>query len=153
MKVFNKIILSCFFILIFASCKNMSWGGGYGSPKSTEPDTKHKHKHHQDSKHKKGPPAHAPAHGYHKKHKFKHYPSKEVYYSAEKKIWFWVEGEKWKFGASLPAGLTVDQKDAVELELDIDKPYTHYKDHHKKSHPEKGKGKSKGKGKGKGRYK
>ena len=59
-------------------------------------------------KHKKGgPPPHAPAHGYRAKHQYRYYPSCSVYYDYGRKIYFYVKGDHWEVGASLPSHLRI----------------------------------------------
>ena len=90
----------------------------------------HKHKHK-----KKGPPAHAPAHGYRAKHQYRYYPSRSVYYDAGRGIYFYLKGKKWEVGASLPSSLHVGLGDSVRIELDTDKPYIYHAEHVKKYPP------------------
>ena len=42
---------------------------------------------------KKGPPAHAPAHGYRAKHRYKYYPSCSVYFDIGRSVYFYLEGD------------------------------------------------------------
>ncbi|MCZ6851110.1 MAG: hypothetical protein O7F17_05665, partial [Planctomycetota bacterium] len=94
-----------------------------------------------------GPPAHAPAHGYRKKFQYRYYPDAQVYYAADRGLYFWIEGGNWKLGARLPDHITVDLSAGVSVEFDSDTPSAH----HGKGGPKKGGGRGKGKGKGKGR--
>ncbi len=87
-------------------------------------------------KHKKeGPPPHAPAHGYRAKHQYRYYPSCSVYYDYGRKIYFYVKGDHWEVGASLPSHLRISLGDSVNIELDADKPYIHHAEHVKKYPP------------------
>ena len=87
-------------------------------------------------KHKKGgPPSHAPAHGYRAKHQYRYYPSCSVYYDDERKIYFYIKGDHWEFGASLPNHLRISLGDSVSIQLDTDKPYIHHAEHVKKYPP------------------
>ena len=72
-----------------------------------------------------GPPPHAPAHGYRRTFTYVHYPSCNVYFDRERKLWFWSEGRDWKMGAALPPRFRVDEREAVKVELENDKPYEH----------------------------
>ena len=141
-KALSFLLSLCCFVLL-TSCEGVIFGGGTGSPPPQPQPAPG-----PSNAKKGGPPAHAKAHGYRKKFGYTYYPSKKVYYSKEKKVWFWIEGDGWKVGGSLPTGLNVNKNDAVQLELDSEEPYDHYKSQ-TESHP----GKGKGKGKGKGRYK
>ena len=94
------------------------------------------------SKQKKGgPPAHAPAHGYRAKHQYRYYPSSNVYKDTERGIYFYLKGDKWEVGASLPLPLREGLGASVSLELDTDKPYIHHAEHVKKYPPKKSKNK------------
>jgi hypothetical protein len=84
---------------------------------------------------KKGPPDHAPAHGYRAKHKYRYYPSCSVYYDCGRKIYFYMKGDRWEVGASLPSHLRIRLGDAVDMELHTDKPYLHSAEHQKKYPP------------------
>jgi hypothetical protein len=96
------------------------------------------------SKQKKGgPPAHAPAHGYRAKYQYRYYPSSHVYQDTERGIYFYLKGDKWEVGASLPLPLKEGLGESVSLELDTDKPYIHHAEHVKKYPPKKSKPKKK----------
>jgi hypothetical protein len=110
---------------------------GKGSESDSAPVAK-KHK-------KQGPPAHAPAHGYRAKHKYRYYPSQSVYYDTGRGLYFYLKGDNWEVGASLPSSLRVGLGDYVSMELDTDKPYVHHKEHKKKFPSKKTQKKKKGK--------
>ncbi len=112
---------------------------------------------------KKGPPPHAPARGYRRKHVYRYYPSAYVYFDVERELYFYRHGDRWTAGAKLPARIHIDKGEAVSLSLGTDEPYRHFHSH-KKAHPpgqvKKGprapaKGPAKGRppGQGKGRNK
>jgi hypothetical protein len=87
-------------------------------------------------KHKKGgPPPHAPAHGYRAKHHYRYYPSCSVYFDYGRKLYFYIKGDHWEVGASLPSHLRISLGDSVSIELDTDKPYIHHAEHVKKFPP------------------
>ena len=89
-------------------------------------------------KHKKGsPPPHAPAHGYRAKHQYLYYPSRSVYYDTGRGLYFYLKGDNWEAGASLPSNLKDGMGDHVIIELDTDKPYVHHKEHVKQYPPKK----------------
>jgi len=100
----------------------------------------HKHK-------KKGPPAHAPAHGYRAKHQYRYYPSRSVYYDTDRGLYFYLKGDNWEVGASLPNHLRIGLGDSVKIDLDTAKPYTHHAEHVKKYPPGQMKKKNKKKNK------
>jgi hypothetical protein len=93
-------------------------------------ETAHKHKYK-----KKGPPAHAPAHGYRAKHQYRYYPSRSVYYDTGRKLYFYIKGDRWEVGASLPNRIRIGLGDSVKIELDTDRPYIHHSEHVKKYPP------------------
>jgi hypothetical protein len=102
---------------------------------------------------KKGPPPWAPAHGYRAKHQYHYYPSSHVYYDTGRNLYFYLEGDTWRFGASLPAGIKLEVGDHVTLEMDTDKPYEFHTDVVKKYPPGQLKKKNKVKGQKKGKEK
>lgn len=69
------------------------------------------------------PPSHAPAHGYRAKHRYVYYPEREIYYAPESRLWFWLSGGDWRFGASLPAGYQQYTSGGISIELGSDRPY------------------------------
>ena len=76
-----------------------------------------------------GPPSHAPAHGYRAKHQYRYYPSSSVYYDTGRGLYFYLKGDNWEVGASLPSSLRVGLGDSVSIELDTDKPYIDHAEH------------------------
>ncbi|MGD8273488.1 MAG: hypothetical protein PVH94_09300 [Desulfobacterales bacterium] len=89
-----------------------------------------------EPKHKKGgPPPHAPAHGYRAKHQYRYYPNCSVYYDYGRKIYFYIKGDHWEVGASLPNHLRVNLGGSVSIELDTAKPYIHHAEHLRKYPP------------------
>lgn len=91
-----------------------------------------------EHKHKKGgPPAHAPAHGYRAKHKYHYYPDCSVYHDTDRGLYFYIKGDNWEVGATLPHNLQVGLGEYVSLELDTDRPYTYHDDHAKQYPPGK----------------
>ena len=95
-----------------------------------------------ESKQKKGgPPAHAPAHGYRAKYQYRYYPSSNVYKDTERGMYFYLKGDKWEVGASLPLPLREGLGESVSLELETDKPYSHHAEHVKQYPPKKPKSK------------
>lgn len=131
MKRFIIYLSICFFIFSFGtSCYaggslKISWGGG---------DKKETGRY---RKQKGGPPPHAPAHGYRAKYKYRYYPDTRVYHCAERGLYFWLKGDNWEVGASLPLNLKDNSIDYVSLEIDTDKPYIYHAEHQKKHPPKK----------------
>ena len=70
------------------------------------------------------PPPWAPAHGWRAKHRYVYYPSAEVYYAPETRMWFWLGGNGWQAGVSLPLALQgYVQVGGINIGLDVDRPY------------------------------
>ena len=84
---------------------------------------------------KVGPPPHAKAHGYRAKHTYRYYPSANAYYDVERKAYFYLEGNNWCMGVSLPDNLRVRLGNHVTVEMDSDKPYTRFEEHKRKYLP------------------
>jgi len=132
-----------FFILatFFASgCAGNKLKVEYEKKKDESHYSKKDHKHKPK---KGGPPAHAPAHGYRAKHHYRYYPSCSVYYDSGRKLYFYLKGDHWEIGASLPGHISESLGDYVSLELDTGKPYIYHTDHVKKYPPGKEKKKHK----------
>ena len=92
--------------------------------------------------HHGGPPPHAPAHGYRAKHQYRYYPYQNVYFEPARGLYFYLQGEGWSFGASLPGHLTVASLGTyVSIGLDTEHPYDYNHDHVRKYPKEKYKGK------------
>lgn len=128
------------------------------APPSPPPPPAEVYQHHE------GPPPHAPAHGYRAKHQYRYYPHQNVYYEPARGMYFYMAGNGWSFGASIPAGLTVASLGTyVSIGLDTAHPYEFNHDHVEKYPKEKykgkdrdddddhGKGNGNGQGKGKGK--
>lgn len=70
------------------------------------------------------PPPWAPAHGYRaKQHRYVYYPAREIYYAPETRMWFWLNGGSWQFGASLPVEYRPYATGGVNVVLETDRPY------------------------------
>ena len=52
-----------------------------------------------------------------------------------RKIYFYLRGDRWEVGASLPVHLRFRLGDSVNIEMHTDKPYVHYADHVEKYPP------------------
>jgi hypothetical protein len=144
-----KRSVSCFAIMFFIVSALSTAGCAPKQVKvvyKQEGNSEHSEVDHKDKK-KKGPPAHAPAHGYRAKHQYRYYPSCSVYYDTGRRVYFYMKGDKWEVGVSLPRSLHMSLDDYVGMELDTDKPYIFHADHVKKFPPGKMKKKDKKKGK------
>jgi hypothetical protein len=131
-KLFITFLIGFF---VFSFNGNVFAGGGLSIKWGKGSDS---HQPKSAKNHKKGgPPAHAPAYGYRAKHQYRYYPSSSVYYDTGRGLYFYLKGEHWEVGASLPNSLRMGLGDSVSIELDTDKPYNHYKEHVKKYPPKK----------------
>src|SRR5258706_7109872 len=76
------------------------------------------------------PPPWAPAHGYRaKQHTYIYYPVREVYYAPETRVWFWMAGNGWQFGSSLPVEYRpYTRSGGVTVLLETDRPYVQHED-------------------------
>jgi hypothetical protein len=151
MNYYLKIRMSlrfaiCVFILFTMMIYGCSGGHGYGQwgedskPKPKQHEVKYQDQHKHKHKHN-GPPAHAPAHGYRAKYQYRYYPSHKVYHDSERGLYFYLKGENWEVGATLPSYFRTGLGESVTIELNIDKPYLYNSEHIKKYPPKKSKGK------------
>jgi len=83
---------------------------------------------------KGGPPPHAPAHGYRAKHAYDYYPEAYVYFDISRRLYFYLEDDKWRMSVSLPDSLQLKLSEHVTIEMDSDTPYIYF-DSHKKKYP------------------
>ena len=74
----------------------------------------------------KGPPPWAPAHGYRAKHRYRYYPSSQVYYSENRGNYIYYNNGKWEVSFSLPERIHIALTDHVTLEMDTDQPYKYH---------------------------
>ena len=84
---------------------------------------------------KTSPPEHAKTHGYRAKHTYRYYPSANAYYDVERKSYFYLEGNNWRVGVSLPVNLNVRLGNYVSIGMDSDKPYAQFHSHKEKYPP------------------
>ena len=154
MKKYFMLLGGFLFACLLCSCETIRMGGGT--------DGGHQHPQHDPppAVKKGGPPSHAPAHGYRKKFDYRYYPSKKVYYCAQRRLYFWIEGDGWRLGTSLPSNINLSGGESLSVDISEDTPYFHYeKNYQEDLHPGKGKAKgkyknkNKDKGKGKGKNK
>lgn len=131
------VFFTTFALVIFSS--SAVFAGGSFSVKWGNDQKREKNQVQHTYKHKKkgGPPPHAPAHGYRAKHKYRYYPSSNVYQDTERGLYFYLKGDKWEVGASLPLPLRQGLGESVSIELETDKPYMHHAEHVKKYPPKK----------------
>ena len=116
------VLVSCgLFMFSFSACNVTSGGIHFGGGGRTVE--------------KGGPPPHAPAHGYRAKRAYHYYPDAYVYFDLSRKVYFYLAGDKWRMSASLPHSFSVRLGKHVTIEMDSDRPYTHFKKHKKKYPP------------------
>ena len=84
---------------------------------------------------KKGPPDHAPAHGYRAKHRYRYYPVTQVYYNIRRGSYIYYHNGRWEVSVSLPERIKININEYVTLEMDTDRPYTYHTDVIKKYPP------------------
>ena len=132
-----KVLLTFILVVIFSSSAIAGGSFTFKWGKDQQPE-QHQVKH---KKNKGGPPAHAPAHGYRAKHQYRYYPTQKVYHDTDKGLYFYLKGDNWEVGASLPTHLKASLGESVTIELDTDKPYVHNSDHIRMYPPKNSKGK------------
>ena len=135
LKLLVKLLLAFILAAFFSSS---AIAGGSFTFKWGQDQAPKKHQ----AKHKNGgAPDHAPAHGYRAKHQYRYYPSQQVYHDSDRGLYFYLKGDNWEAGASLPSHLKAALGESVTFELDIDNPYLQNSEHIKKYPPKKSKGK------------
>jgi len=83
-----------------------------------------------------GPPPHAPAHGYRRKHySYVYYPSSRIYFDINRNLYFYFDMGVWKSAAFLPGHITLIRSGNVSLEMDISTPYLRIREHERKYPP------------------
>ena len=96
-----------------------------------------------------GPPPWAPAHGYRAKYRYHYYSSSYVYYDIGRRLYFYYRAGDWQVSVSLPAGIDIEAREYVVLDMDTDKPYQYHSDVVKHYPPGQAQKATKEKGKGK----
>ncbi|MDH5648845.1 MAG: hypothetical protein OEY67_04250 [Gammaproteobacteria bacterium] len=138
----------CVFAIALAVSACRATGGGVGITWGDHHDSHDREHSYPEAQKREGPPAHAPAHGYRAKHRYHYYPSAEVYFDIDRKVYFYLSGSRWTMTATLPNQIRVSLgSEHVTLDMDIDKPYYEHSKHKKKYPPgqaKKGNGNSKG---------
>ncbi len=82
-----------------------------------------------------GPPPWAPAHGYRAKYRYYYYPESRIYFDIGRGLYFYFYGGGWHASVSLPAGIYIDAREYIVLEMDVDKPYVFHSDVEKRYPP------------------
>jgi hypothetical protein len=59
------------------------------------------------------------------RHHYVYYSDKDIYYSPERKVYYWVEDGHWRSGPNLPRDDEdyVVKANGIDIDLDTDKPY------------------------------
>jgi hypothetical protein len=131
-KIHKKSIV-CMAIIIFAfSLVGSAFADSSNSVKIAKDNEMEYGQIKERFKNHSGPPPHAPAHGYRAKYQYYYYPRCKVYYDTARGIYFYLKGENWEVGLSLPSHLKNGLGEYVSLELETDRPYLFYEEHNKK---------------------
>ena len=128
---FHKWLLAALIICSIAFFINGCTTMGVGV--NSEPNDQSGYKHPPAAKN--GPPAHAPAHGYRAKHRYRYYPSCSVYFDIGRSVYFYLEGDNWRVSVELPNHLQVRLGGSVMIEMESDKPYVEHEVHKQKYPP------------------
>jgi hypothetical protein len=95
-----------------------------------------------------GPPPWAPAHGYRAKHRYRYYPSAEVYLDLGRGLYFYYRDGSWHGSVSLPRSIRAELDDYVILNMEADRPYEYHPSVRERYPPGLSRGKGRGRGKG-----
>ncbi len=122
LKELRKILICSFAFLVLNACAITGGGVHVGGP-PPEPAG--------------GPPPHAPAHGYRAKYQYHYYPSAYVYFDVTRNVYFYLEGSAWRTAVVLPAVYRgkIREVEYVTIDMDDDRPYSHFEEHKKKFPP------------------
>jgi len=132
LKLMFKLLLTFILAVFFNSSAIAGDSITFKWVKNQETD-----QHQLNHKHKKaGPPTHAPGHGYRAKHQYRYYPSQKVYQDTDRSLYFYLKGDNWEVGVTLPSHVRSELAESVNIELYTDKPYVHNAEHIKKYPPE-----------------
>lgn len=131
-RILRPILFLCtlFFLFSLNACRTTGGSVGVDWGSRAEPEAV-PHHHHKVKKH--GPPAHAPAHGYRAKHRYRYYPDACVYYDTGRGVYFYLNNGAWQMSVSLPGFIRLGSA-FVSLEMDIGEPYR-YNDEHRQQYP------------------
>lgn len=72
------------------------------------------------------PPDHATAWGIRHKFQYLYYPDTQVYYAPDRDQYFWLAGETWQTGQTLPARRLIWLDKPVKITMDTQTPYTQH---------------------------
>ena len=133
LKPMPKVFLILILVVFFISSALAENSATPISGNESEPE-KHQVKHRQKNG---GPPANAMANSYRAKYQYSYYPSQNVYHDPDRGLYFYLKGDRWEVGASLPSHLRAGLGESVTLDLETDKPYVHNAEHVNKYSSEK----------------
>lgn len=122
---FNLVAILAFSMLYLSLLPGCGVNGGgviIGSPAPSPPR-------------KSGPPSWAPAHGHRAKHRYRYYPHDYVYFDLGRRVYFYLEGDRWQVSAQLPNRISLVYGSYVTLEMETDRPYQKFSEHKKKYPP------------------
>ena len=79
--------------------------------------------------HRPLPPAHAPAYGVRRLHRYYYYPNAEIYFDVGRNMYFYLNSAgAWTFSVNLPIHLRSHLHNGyVEVEMENDRPYLRHK--------------------------
>ena len=131
-KTFKNTISYTAIIVLLFSFVSSGFAESSNSIKFAKESEGHNGKIKYQYKHQNAPPSHAPTHGYRAKFKYRYYPRCKVYHDATRGVYFYLKGENWEVGITLPSHLQKDLGEFVSLELDTNKPYLFNEEHNEK---------------------
>lgn len=59
----------------------------------------------------------------HKMYSYNYYPSSNVYYDKERKLYFFTNGDEWYDSPFLPPNFNIDPKEVVTVQRESEKPF------------------------------
>jgi flagellar biosynthesis GTPase FlhF len=68
----------------------------------------------------------------HKRYEYRYYPSTRVYYDVNRKVYFYLKGDKWRVSGNLPSGIRLRFQNYVTIQMDNDRPYMEHFEHKRK---------------------
>ncbi|GBC60861.1 hypothetical protein DENIS_1820 [Desulfonema ishimotonii] len=120
LSVFLSVFISVFLWVAVGECNSDAYRGDYKirSPLLfAKKDKKHKHHKKQDA------------------YVYYYYPAAHIYFSPEKKDWFYRKGDKWKKAKHLPKHIRVHDAKHVVVRTGTDQPYLFFDAHKAKYAP------------------
>jgi hypothetical protein len=138
-------IWGIFWLLLFPAALFLMAGGCAGTHVTVGDYPEHHEQYYEDRGQRGGPPPWAPAHGYRAKYNYRYYPSAQVYYDANRSIYFYFSNGKWQVSTRLPRQIQVSLAHNVNLAMNTDKPYRYHSEVIKRYPPDHAKTRGEGK--------